>query len=111
MPNSVTKVIYQPDHQSTDAYEIFVNPEELKKYKEDKSVPLVDVVSSYDVFFSSQGATGQLGKASKQQLETVFGTSKDVDVVEKIIELGKVQEGKKISASGFASTNDSRGGR
>ncbi|KAL7412706.1 DUF1960-domain-containing protein [Mrakia frigida] len=112
MPASITKVIYQHDHRSTDTYEIFVNPEAFKKYQDDRSVPLVEVVSSFDVFFSPEGTNGRLGKASNQQLETVFGTSKDVEVVAKILELGKVQEGKAITAGGGnPSLNESRSER
>ena len=31
-----------------------------------------------------------MGRASKQQLDNIFGTSKDVDVVQQILERGQV---------------------
>lgn len=83
---------------------------QYKKYKEDSSsVPLVEVVDSFEIFFSSTGATGTLGKASKQQLDTVFGTSKDIDAVSKLLELGKLQKGDSLSDNAFGDRNDSRG--
>ncbi|KAF6762212.1 ribosome maturation protein [Ephemerocybe angulata] len=93
MAPAVTKVVYKPDSQSTDEYTVVINPEEYHKWKGgDKTIPLASVVDSFSVFHSSQGAQGLLGKPSNQQLETVFGTSKDVDVVTKILEGGREQK-------------------
>lgn len=50
-----------------------------------------------------------LGQASKQQLENEFGTSKDVDVVLKILEKGKDQPSDAIGTQ-MRGLNDSRGG-
>jgi ribosome maturation protein Sdo1 len=83
---------------------------QYKKYTEDpSSVPLVEVVDSFEIFFSGTGATGTLGKASKQQLDTVFGTSKDIDAVSKLLELGKLQKGDSISDNAYGDGNKSRG--
>ncbi|ELU45631.1 SBDS domain-containing protein [Rhizoctonia solani AG-1 IA] len=54
--------------------------------------------TAFDVFHSSTGHTGQWGKASKQQLEGTFGTSKEDDVVGQILNKGVSKTG-----SGFAS--------
>ena len=64
--------------------------------------------AAFEVFWSNQGAQGLLGRPSKQQLENAFGTSKDVDVVEQILQKGKEETGKAIR-SGFASTNFAKG--
>lgn len=49
----------------------------LQKWRDgDKTVPLVEIVDSFDVFHTGQGAQGLLGRASKQHLDSVFGTSK-----------------------------------
>jgi len=48
-----------------------------------------------------------LQKASQQQLDTVFGTHKDVEVVEFILKNGKELHGDAIGSSG--SLNISRG--
>lgn len=86
--------MYQPDTQSTDEFTVIVNPAEYKKWKDgDRTIPLTDVVGSFKVFYSNQGAQGILGTPSKQQLDTVFGTTKDVDVVTHILEKGKDQTG------------------
>jgi hypothetical protein len=44
------KVVYKPDSQSTDEFMVIVNAEEYKKWiKGDKTIPLADVVDSFDV--------------------------------------------------------------
>ncbi|KIJ20391.1 hypothetical protein PAXINDRAFT_57817, partial [Paxillus involutus ATCC 200175] len=48
---------------------------------------------AFEVFHSGQGAQGYLGRPSKQQLETTFGTSKDVEVIKILLERGKEQQG------------------
>uniref|UniRef100_A0A0W0GAN9 Ribosome maturation protein SDO1/SBDS N-terminal domain-containing protein n=1 Tax=Moniliophthora roreri TaxID=221103 RepID=A0A0W0GAN9_MONRR len=123
---TLTKVIYKPDSQSTDEYIIIVNPEEYNKWKDggefsqswitsimanwflsDTTIPLADVVDSFQIFHSNQGNQGILRHASKQQLENEFGSSKDIDVVQKMLERGKSQPGK-ISTFTFQ-TNAVRG--
>lgn len=39
-----------------------------------------------------QGAQGELNTASKSQLENEFGTSKEDDVIQKILQEGTLQE-------------------
>ena len=90
----------------------------------DTSIPIVDVVSckllnlvlwwiltslipAYDVFFSTQGNQGKLGKASKQQLENVFNTSNDTSVAEFMIKNGVMQHADRIGDS-TANKNQSR---
>ncbi|CAE6394936.1 unnamed protein product [Rhizoctonia solani] len=109
MGKETTIAIYKPSTQTTEEFMIVVNPVEYKKYKDgDTSVALALIVDSFDVFHSSTGHTGQWGKASKQQLEGVFGTSRDDDVVKQILDKGISKTG-----SGFASktgdTNMSQG--
>ncbi|KAF5358918.1 hypothetical protein D9758_004862 [Tetrapyrgos nigripes] len=124
MGKELTKVIYKPDPNKTEEFTVIVNPEEFKKWKDggefliadlyamsqyadwfllaDTSIPLVDVVDSFSVFHSDQGSQGRLGQASKQQLENLFGTSKDVEVVEQILNKGKSQAGDAISTHTFS---------
>ncbi|KDQ64416.1 hypothetical protein JAAARDRAFT_187743 [Jaapia argillacea MUCL 33604] len=64
---------------------------------------------AFQVFFSNQGNQGILGHASKQQLETVFGVSKDVDVLPLILKDGKEQAGEGIHNSRSAATNLTKG--
>ena len=67
------------------------------------------VRAAFQVFFSNQGAQGILGQASKQQLENVFGTKRDDDVVRQILEKGVSQAGEGIRTSNFGSTNVTMG--
>jgi ribosome maturation protein Sdo1 len=67
---------------------------EFKKNPSGSTVPLVDIVNSFDVFVTNKhGAQGQLNRASKAQLENEFGTHNEDDVVKKVLEKGDVQEG------------------
>ncbi|CAD6957004.1 unnamed protein product [Tilletia laevis] len=104
MVKNVSKVVYQPDTQSTDSYIVIVNADEFKK-----TIPLIEVVDAFDVFHSNQGAQGHLNRASKQQLDSVFGSSNETDCVTQILEKGSLQ----ITAGGnnkYGSTNDAQSG-
>ncbi|RXW23143.1 hypothetical protein EST38_g2698 [Candolleomyces aberdarensis] len=89
---SVTKVIYKPDSQSTEEYTVIVDPSEKWKAG-DTTIPLTEVVDSFNVYHSAQGSQGLLNTPSNQQLDTVFGTHKDIDVVTKILKDGREQRG------------------
>ncbi|KAJ2932327.1 hypothetical protein H1R20_g4734, partial [Candolleomyces eurysporus] len=91
---SVTKVIYKPDSQSTEEYTVIVDPSEFQKWKAgDTTIPLTEVVDSFNIYHSAQGSQGLLNTPSNQQLDTVFGTHKDIDVVTKILKEGREQRG------------------
>lgn len=64
---------------------------------------------AFKVFVSSQGKQGHLGEASKQQLENTFGTSKDIDVTEKILKGGVAQAGEAMRDD-YLSKNSAHGG-
>ncbi|KAJ7490288.1 ribosome maturation protein [Mycena galericulata] len=107
-----SKVIYKPDSQSTDEYTVVVDTAEYHKWKEsggDSTIPLAQVLDSFDVFYSAQGAQGVLGKASNQQLDTIFETHVDVDVCKIILEKGREQGTDGVTSSTFTGSNVSRG--
>jgi len=107
--NTMTKVVYKPDTQSTDEYIVIVNHEEYTNWKAgDTTIPLSRVVDSFSIFFTEQGNQGKLGKASKQQLDTVFGTSNEDEAVKKLLELGTAKVGDALP-KGYGGTNDARG--
>ncbi|KAF9569274.1 DUF1960-domain-containing protein [Agrocybe pediades] len=109
MAPQLTKLVYKPDTQSTDEYTIIINPEEYKKWKNgDTSIPYAEIVDSFEVFHSNQGSQGILRRPSKQQLDTVFGTTKDVDIVEFMLKNGTEQAGEMKFPE--ASRNAMRGG-
>ncbi|KAF9516878.1 hypothetical protein BS47DRAFT_1291880 [Hydnum rufescens UP504] len=104
----MTKVVYKPDTQSTDEFILIVDSEEYGKWKAGGvSIPLARVVDSFDIFFTEQGNQGKLGKASKQQLDTVFGTTKEDEAVLKLLQLGTPKVGDALP-KGFSSKNDTR---
>ncbi|KAE8221451.1 hypothetical protein CF319_g5196 [Tilletia indica] len=109
MVKNVSKVVYKPDTQSTDTYIVIVEPNEYKKWADgDKTIPLTEVVDSFDVFHTNQGAQGHLNRASKQQLDSIFGSSNETDCVTQILEKGTLQV---TSASEKSSTsNDAQQG-
>lgn len=104
------KVVFKPDSQSTDEFMVIVNAEEYKKWiKGDKTIPLADVVDSFDVFHTGTGAQGIMGRPSKQLLDTVFDSHKDVDVVTHILERGQLQQASQKDA--YSTTNDAKQGQ
>lgn len=109
MGKSLTKVVYKPDNNSTEVFLIIVNPVEYKKWKEgDTTIPLVEVVDSFEVLHSSQGAQGLLGRPSKQELDNTFGTHVDTEVVTYILRNGKEEAGEGLSGK-WGSKNDTHG--
>lgn len=63
---------------------------------------------AFNVFFSNQGAQGILRQPSQQQLDNVFGTHKDDEVIKIILEKGQLQHSEAIG-SGSGSLNRTRG--
>ncbi|KAF8622088.1 hypothetical protein AX15_007232 [Amanita polypyramis BW_CC] len=106
---NVCRVVYKPEHDKPDEFIVIVNPAEYRKWKAgDTSIPLSEVVDSFQVFHSSQGAQGLLGTPSHQQLDNIFGTHKDNDVVSVILQKGSEQQSDGIR-SDFGTTNLARG--
>ncbi|KAH0542150.1 hypothetical protein FGG08_003450 [Glutinoglossum americanum] len=86
-----TKVHYPG---ADDDYVIFVDSSAMvRDWKKDKSIPLAQVVSGWKIFCTHKhGAQGILDAASKGQLESEFGTTKEEEIVKIILEKGGVQE-------------------
>ncbi|KAA1466640.1 DUF1960-domain-containing protein [Dentipellis sp. KUC8613] len=111
MTKTVTKVVFKPSTTSSVSYIVIVNAPEFKRWKEGGvTIPLVEVVDSFDVYRSEQGNQGLLGRASKQDLDNDFGTHKDDDVVAQILQNGKEESSEGISGSTWNSKNDTLGG-
>ncbi|CAG8490729.1 6208_t:CDS:2 [Paraglomus brasilianum] len=104
-----TRIIYKPQG-SRDEYFVYAYPEEVKKWRKDKSIPLTDVVQSFDIFeIFGGGNDGIAGRPSKQRLENTFGTSKNMDVLEIILEDGMIHNTGKETSGSFAAINETRG--
>ena len=70
---------------------LMVDKDALKKYKQDPSVPLAEVVNSFEVLkYDNAGKSGTMSKPSKQEIEDVFGTSRDDEVVKFMLEHGQL---------------------
>ncbi|GAA6036848.1 hypothetical protein JCM8097_006311 [Rhodosporidiobolus ruineniae] len=54
------------------------------------TIPLVEIVDSFDVFHTGQGSQGYLARPSKQELETVFGSSNENVIVETVLSKGRI---------------------
>ncbi|KAI0960400.1 hypothetical protein AcW1_004923 [Taiwanofungus camphoratus] len=67
------------------------------------------VHTAFQVFFSNQGAQGLLGQASRQQLDSVFGTHKDTDAVEQLLNKGEMQAGEGFHGTEVLSKDVGRG--
>ena len=58
-----------------------------------RTIPLVDIVDSFDIFHTGQGSQGLLERPSKQELDTVFGSSNHNDIVPLMLEKGRIITG------------------
>lgn len=89
MPSDqTTKVVYK----GSDGTEFFViaDSDMVSKYKKDKTVPLIDVVQSFEIFTTSTGSMqGEPVHPSKGVLESTFNTTNKDDIVKTIIENGE----------------------
>ncbi|CAL1700453.1 unnamed protein product [Somion occarium] len=126
----IGKVVYKPEPKSTDEFVVIVHPSEYKKWKEGdryhsqrfstvclcayNTLIFIAVlltrppIAAFEIFHSTQGAQGILGRPSHQQLENEFGTHKDLDVALQILEKGKLEASSGIDTSTIG-TNLSKG--
>ncbi|GAA5943910.1 SBDS family protein [Sporobolomyces koalae] len=126
------KVVYKPDSMSTEEYIVILQDVDLankwiagapltdytlsplcfaftlRAPSTDRTIPLVDIVDAFDVFTTGQGAQGILERPSKQVLDTVFSTTKEDEIVQIILEKGRILSGH--APPKFGSKNDTRSG-
>ncbi|KAK8203353.1 hypothetical protein M8818_005331 [Zalaria obscura] len=82
--------------------------QDVRNWKEDKTVPLAQVVNGWKIFVThKQGAQGIMDSASKGSLESEFGTHKEDDVIAQILEKGTIVESEESGRNG--SKNDNKG--
>ncbi|KPV78622.1 uncharacterized protein RHOBADRAFT_41166 [Rhodotorula graminis WP1] len=114
---SYHKAVYKPDSQSTDEWIIIVGDvAAAEKWKggdryvspSSSSIPLVDIVDSFDVFHTGQGSQGILARPSKQELDAVFETTKEDEIVEIILTKGQIKSGD--TPHQWTGKNDSKSG-
>ncbi|EPZ33057.1 hypothetical protein ROZALSC1DRAFT_29269 [Rozella allomycis CSF55] len=100
--NSITRVVYKDKHHHGTQEEFFVlvNPDSLEKWRKDKTIPLVEVVESFDVFtIASGGHTGISDRPSKQMLAKYFETENTTEIIQKILQSGEVVKGDAIDGA------------
>ncbi|KAG0168569.1 hypothetical protein DFQ28_002536 [Apophysomyces sp. BC1034] len=84
--DKAVKVIYKADNEE---YFVVANSGMVSKWREDKTIPLIDVVQSFDILTTTTGSnTGQTVRPSKGALESTFDTSNPDIIVRKIVEKG-----------------------
>lgn len=66
-------------------------------YDNCRTIPIVEVVDAMKVFHTEQGAQGMMTAPSKQQLDSVFGSTKMDDAVLYILEHGELLAASKSS--------------
>ncbi|KAM7206932.1 Ribosome maturation protein SBDS [Rhypophila sp. PSN 637] len=93
----------------SDDFLLFIDDlDAYKKWIGDKSVPLVEFVSSFQIFVThKQGSQGQYDTASKSSLDNEFGTTDETEVIKQILEKGTLQDVQMAERQG--PRNDSNG--
>lgn len=69
---------------------LMVHTDTFHQYEKDKSIPLAQVVDSFDIFKYQHGRSGKLAKPSQRELEDTFGTTKEDVIVQIMLEKGKL---------------------
>ncbi|BAO40271.1 SDO1-like protein YHR087W [Kluyveromyces marxianus] len=93
---------------------IFVNSEEkVQDYLKNSNINnLTEAVSLFKVFANqdARGSEGELGEASKSQIENEFGPKKTTEeVLDLILKNGKPLSSTNVNKKKYSSTNDSNG--
>ncbi|ORZ03173.1 hypothetical protein BCR43DRAFT_535119 [Syncephalastrum racemosum] len=71
-------------------YYVIANPGMASKWRNDKTIPLVDVVQSFDVWTSNcYKETGEAIRPPKGMLESAFQTKDGDEMVRQIVERGE----------------------
>ncbi|CAI7678546.1 unnamed protein product [Penicillium pancosmium] len=88
--DTASKVFYKGKSED---FVVFVDDLEiLKKWRNDRSIPLADVVNGWKIFVTHRhGAQGIMDGASKATLEDEFGSHREEDCMAKILEGGEHQ--------------------
>ncbi|KAI9338205.1 hypothetical protein BDR26DRAFT_863181 [Obelidium mucronatum] len=95
MPNQTVKVVYQHEHisateHSDSAFFAYADKGILSKWRGDKTVPLVEVLESFQVYQSdTKGASGMQNVASKAEMKNAFGSEDLTSVLQEILSKGK----------------------
>ncbi|KXN72289.1 hypothetical protein CONCODRAFT_69162 [Conidiobolus coronatus NRRL 28638] len=84
------KSVFKSEHNS-DLFVYVENADLLNKWKSDSTIPLAQVVQSFDIFDTDTGShTGKASKASRQTISNILDTN-DLDrAIKKILVEGEL---------------------
>ncbi|TKA55462.1 hypothetical protein B0A53_02388 [Rhodotorula sp. CCFEE 5036] len=110
---SFHKAVYKPDSMSTDEYIVIVGDvAAAEKWKGGdryaRCDPTPTDLTAFDVFHTGQGSQGLLARPSKQDLDTIFGTTNEDAIVEQILTKGTIKTSE--MPHGWTSRNDQKSG-
>ncbi|TPX61803.1 hypothetical protein SpCBS45565_g07163 [Spizellomyces sp. 'palustris'] len=92
--NLLHRVIWtdkDPNHRPALEFFVFVEPGMVEKWRNDKSVPLVDVLTKWQIWeVPNGGHTGRAMTPSRQLLINVFGTADETEIIQRILSEGKI---------------------
>jgi len=80
--------------EGNNAFHVLAHPGMTEKWRKDRSVPLIDVVTLFSVFRGTHGADPF--HAAKGELEGYFGSSKEEEVIKQILEKGVIHKVHKV---------------
>lgn len=83
----------QTSQDNAPTFVVMVDDQMIKEYRKDKSIPLANVVESFEVFkyADGHGRSGKLMRPSKREIEDTFNTSNEDEVIEYIIANGELR--------------------
>ncbi|KAG9299827.1 hypothetical protein G9A89_003371 [Geosiphon pyriformis] len=83
-----TRIIFKANGERGEFF-VFGNPDLVLKWRQDKTIPLIETIQSFDVFETVNGGNeGIAGRPSKQRLENAFGTTNTEEIIKQILEQG-----------------------
>ncbi|RKP04720.1 ribosome maturation protein [Thamnocephalis sphaerospora] len=75
-----------------DEFFVFVDPGMVPKWRKDRTIPLVDVVQTFEVFATDTGGNdGRAGRASLQSITNAMGVKSVDDAVQFVVEHGELR--------------------
>ncbi|KAL6946538.1 hypothetical protein ACO0RG_000691 [Hanseniaspora osmophila] len=109
-PQQAVKVFYKGE--STDFLVFGTNKAAVEQYRAEPNINnFLEATTLHQVFVNNtgRGKEGNLGEASKTQLENEFGKGKKIeDFIQTILKEGEISDSKDIGGHKYSSTNDSK---
>ncbi len=85
------RIVWHDPQKSNLEFFVFASESQYQKWKQDKSIPLVNVLSTFDIFeVPNGGNTGIASRPSRITLSSVFDKTDDTAIIQEILEHGKM---------------------